>query len=156
MGKRYVFWPAPDGKPYKGTDGKFAPSAMLSHLGTTTKLTPDGGLSFPSFPTIELAIQHMAIVTDGSGKEVNEHDAKAVTWDAVREAIRESGVGKPIDARRLLQIADRLAAQHHLKPSEELCLISSLSIDSFPDKPVKIGDCTIKGMPGRRGGYPLP
>jgi hypothetical protein len=156
MGKRYVFWPAPDGKPYKGADGKFAPAALLASVGTTTTINAEGALSFPSFPTTELAIRHMAIVTDENGAEINEHDAKDIIWDAVRAAIRELGGGKPIEALKLLHIADGLAAKHFRKPSEQYRLITSLSIESFPAKQVKLGDFTISPLPGRRSAYPVP
>ncbi len=158
MTKRYTFWRMPDGKPYKGKDGKHAPTALLAKIGESASVSPDRGISWP-FPGLrqsELAVKSAVVVIDPSGNELNDDDAWSIVWKAVREEIVTNGGGTAILPNSLLQNADRLAAPHFRKSPKEYVLISSLSLDSLPTKTIRINDCTISALKKRGTKYPLP
>ena len=159
MAKRYVFWRMPNGRPYKQLDGKHAPAAMLAELGRSSSLTTDEGVSWPlsiNHHESELAVRSSAIIIDPDGNELNETDAWAIVWTAIKSDITKGGGGKPIRPDALLVTANALAADHFRKPLTDYLLLTTLSIASLPAKHIRVEGCAISQVSRKCRKYVQP
>ena len=135
MAKQYTYFRKPNGKPYHGTDGKYAPINLLSEIGKMATLNAEGIIQWTdlSIMTFEVALRSTFVVLDSVGQELNESDA----WSIVREALRtvlKKAPGKPVNAKALLCESDKLAAAFFRKPATKYVLVSYLSIADLPAK----------------------
>lgn len=151
MSKRYVFWRTPEGKPYRGTDGKFAPREALAEFGRTARVN-QGQVSWTGFDVVrlDLAIKLSAAVISPSGEALGEIDAWSIVRPALTEAVKKKGGSHPLEAKEVAQIADRIAGEYFRKPEASYELVSSLSVQSLPFKRARVAGCTIRPLASRR------
>jgi hypothetical protein len=157
MKRRYVFWRMPDGRPYKETDGKHSPAALLAEFGRITDVTPDGKLSWQSFAfnRLETAIKFASVVISPDDSELNETDSWAIIRASLFDAIKTKGGKRPLISTEVLKAADFQAAKYFRNQIDNYRLISGLSVETLPFKRIKIAGCQIEALPSRRR-YPFP
>jgi len=155
----HVFWRKPDGRPYKGRDGKFAPTALLAEIGSTATLDPQGGVSWKGLNIplrLEPAILESTSVVDSDDNEINSADASSIIWPAILETIKKSGGGRPLKPAEVIARANRDATSYFRRPSRKFVILTSLSVSSFPQKQISLRDCSITPMKMRGKRYPYP
>lgn len=163
MGKRYVFWRLPNGKPYRGkegtdtTDAKHAMVEMLAEIGKNAS-PAEAGISFPGMflPRLETALKPTLVIITPEKTELNERDSWPLIWAAMRTIIRKSGGGTAISPDAFLREADSEAAAFFRKPALPYVLVSGLSVASLPAKPIVMQDATINDLDASTRRFPLP
>lgn len=157
MAKQYTYFRRPNGKPYRGTDGKYAPINLLSQIGKMATLNAEGIIQWTdlSIMTFEVAFRSTFVVLDSVGQELNESDAWSIVRGALR-AVLKRAPGKPVNAKILLCESDKLAAAFFRKPATNYVLVSSLSIADLPAKNIKVQSCSVSALKSRQKRFPLP
>ena len=157
MTKRYTFFRMPHGQPYRGEDGKHAPSHMLADLGRASSVGEGGGVSLPGpmFTKMEPALRSAFVVIGPDSRELNETDSWAILWQSINE-VTKAAPGQPIIGGDLLKEADHRAAEFYRITPAPYVLVSSLSLDALPTDPIEIGDCCISRVGDRKAEFPLP
>lgn len=158
MSKRYAYWVRPDGKPYRGTDGKYAPTSLLEELGRITTINTDGNISWSG---LEMLMYRPAIlaniaILDKNGHELHHRDTAQLAWQALTSIIKNRGGGHPVEPSEFIAEVNKKAAAHFRKPIKEFILISSLSIKQFPTRRMRVLGCEIAGLVRRGNRYPCP
>jgi len=155
--KRYVFWRMPNGKPHREQNDKYAPCKVLDAIGTPAN-TSGGGIQWPGFATqrFQVVLRSAVIVLDPDGDEINETDAWTIVWSAVTALLKKEGGGKPIQASKLLQEADRKAAEFFRKPENVYVMVTTLSVKDLPALRVDVRGSIISGLRSRGKRYPYP
>lgn len=148
MGKRYVYWRTPEGKPCKRDDHAPAPRATLATLGSLASIQSGTiNWTFPNFPHDHyLVLRSATMVITPDRIELNEADSTSIINEAVRSAILEAGGGTPIPPEVFVSHANRLAAEFFRKPLNDLLCVSTLSVGSLPADPVEIWDCKVSEL----------
>ena len=157
MGSRYAYFRMPNGKPYRGNDGKHAPVHVLSEIGKTATLNSKGEVSWSGFfvNTLLVALPPALVVLEPGDVELNETDAWHIIWKAII-ALAKSAPGKPLNPVELLNKADEFAATFFRTPPEKYVLVSSLSVADLPAKSIKVRGCAISSLKERGKKFPLP
>lgn len=157
MGKRYTYFRKPDGKPYKGNDGKYAPVNILSEIGKTAQLNSDGAVSWSAFSIERLlvALRPALAVVDHGEVELNETDAWDLIWKTI-VALAKSTPGKPLNHMEVLKNADKSAAEFFCTTPQKYVLVTSLSIADVPAKSIRVRGCIISPLKERGEKFPLP
>ncbi len=157
MSTRYVFWRTPEGKPYRGTDGKHAPVELLAETGRISRVSPDGKVSWVgfAFQRLTLALKLSSVVICPQGEELNEFDAWGILKDALADVIKSLGGNQPLKTTEVLKVADSKAAAHFRKREAPYILVSSLSVESLPFSRAQIAGCRIEAL-SSRGKYAYP
>lgn len=158
MGKRYVFWAKPDGKPSAEKRGKCAPTVLLRQIGKVATVKDDK-LVVPEirmFPRYQTAIRSAIVVQGPDGEFLNDIDSWAIVLQAIKSILRKQDAGHPICPSRLIDEADREAGKYYRRKTQYYVLVSSLSVKSFPCKSLSIGGCEIRPIVSRGTRYPFP
>jgi hypothetical protein len=157
VGKRYVFWRTPKGTPRKGSDDKHAPTALLAKIGESASINDNGKIRWGSlsFLTLRTAVRLSVVVVDSYGNELNDNDAWPIVHSALISIIKQDKGGRPVAPGKLIAEADKQAAKHFRKRPVPYVLVSSLTIDSFPCKRVRVGGCDVAPLKTRKR-YPEP
>jgi hypothetical protein len=157
VGKRYVFWRTPDGKPYKKNDQQHAPSELLAEWGKSSSINDKGEVKWGATLIIrlEVAILNTVVIIDPNGNELNSNDTKSIIRSTIVTVIKKKGSNKPILSFDFISEADRIAGKHFTKPTNKYVLVTSLSVKSLPIKRLKVGECEIISLENRDR-YPLP
>ena len=157
MGKRYTYFRAPNGKPYRGTDDKHAPVHILAAIGESATLNPNGEVAWPGLlmNRLQVALKPLLVVLALGDVELNETDAWHIVWQAI-VALIKSAPGKPVKPNELLHRADKSAAKYFNTPPTKYALLSSLSIIDLPSKSIRVQGCTISSLKKRDKRFPLP
>src|SRR5262249_6777540 len=144
-------------QPYRGEDGKHAPSHMLADLGHASSIGEGGAMSLPGpmFTKMEPALRSAFVVIGPDGRELNETDSWAIMWQSINE-VAKAAPGEPIIGGDLLREADRRAAEFYRITPAPYVLVSSLSLDALPADPIEIGGCSISRVGDRQAEFPLP
>ena len=138
------YWRSSDGKPYKGNDGRNAPTALLAEIGKAASVT-EGGIGWQdmTFLRHQSSLRSAFVVLDENGNELNATDSWVICHSAIDAVIKKVGGGKPVEPSKVILEADKLAASHFRKPTAKYVLISSLSIEEFPAKRIELHGCSI-------------
>jgi hypothetical protein len=157
MSKRYVFFRMPTGKPYRGTDGKYAPAHLLAEIGKAAGLSAEGGVQWTSLimPRFQVALRSALVVLDPRDDELNETDAWHVVSKGLNAVLKLSS-GKPVNTAQLVAEADKAAAAFFRKPLVKYVLVSSLSVAELPSKNIITRGCTVTSLKERGKRFPLP
>ncbi len=157
MAKRYVFWRKPDGKAYRGADGKYSPLSLLNELGKACSVTQKGDVSWPSFAffRFEAALKFASVVMGPEGDELNEEDSNSIIAASLIDAIKKKGGSQPLTSNEVLKLADVKAAEYFRKPRNHYSLISGLSVTALPFKSIALSGCQIETLSSRKR-YPYP
>jgi hypothetical protein len=157
MSKKYVFWRTPDGKPYRGSDGKHAPAHVLAQMGKGASINAEGAIQWHDFGLLqqETAVRSSAVVVAPTGEELNEIDAWVIVRGAIASLIKKQGGGTAVSATDVLRVANQKAADHFRKLPRPFVLVSSVSIESFPSKGIRIHESEIRPL-NARGRFRLP
>lgn len=157
MGKRYVFWRTPAGAPSKNSGDKHAPTALLAKIGKSASVNADGSISWKefSFFTIQTVVRLSVVVVDPGGGELNDDDAWPIVNSAITSIIKRDKGGTPVTPRKLIAQADKHAAKHFRKRPVPYVLVSSLTVDTFPCKQIRVGGCEVAPLKTRMR-YPEP
>lgn len=159
MTKRYVFWRTPEGRPSDRTGDKHAPMALLSRIGTSSTVNPDGTISWPfdtRYSWSEIVAQMAAIVIDPDGNELNETDTGLIIAAAIKTQIKATGGAKPILGESLLKAADTIASSFFREPVADYVLITSMSVKELPAKKIHVRGCVVRAIPPASNTFPLP
>jgi hypothetical protein len=157
MAKQYTYFRKPNGKAYRGTDGKYAPINLLSEIGKMATLNAEGVIQWTdlSIVTLEVALRSAFVVLDSAGQELNESDA----WSIVRGALTDllnKAPGRPVNPKALICESDKLAAAFFRKSATKYILVSSLSIADLPAKNISMQSCSVSALKSRQNRFPLP
>jgi hypothetical protein len=158
MSKHYVFWRTPEGKPYSGIDGKYAPTEILAEYGRISNVTSEGKISHPILSFIErykIALKLAVIVVGPDEEELNEQDTWAIVQSALIEILKKKGGKQPLAANEVLMAADSKAADFYRKDNISYILISDLSVESLPFKRIRVAGCQIEPLYSRCD-FPYP
>ncbi len=157
MGKRYVFWKTPKGTPSKGSDDKHAPMALLAKIGESSSINDEGNVTWEGFSLLmlETAVRLSVVVVDPDGNELNDNDAWPIVHSAIISIIKRDKGGTPVTPSKLIAEADKNAAKHFRKRPVPYVLVSSLTVDSFPCKQIRVGGCEVAPLRTRQR-YPEP
>jgi hypothetical protein len=155
--KRYTFYRAPTGKPYRGTDGKHAPVNLLADIGKTSKLNPEGSVQWQGFfiEPFRLALRSSFVIIGPDDEELNENDVGSIVWGALVDIVKRNP-GRRVNPLEILAKADELAAAFFRKPFEKFVVVSSLSVANLPAKIITISGCSVTAMKTRGRKWPLP
>jgi hypothetical protein len=148
----------PNGKPYTGNDGKYAPVHILSEIGKTTKLNPNGELCWSGFfiDTLLVALRPALAVIDPCEVELNETDTwEIIFWKAI-VTLAKSAPGQPLNPMDVLNKADESAAVFFRIAPYKYVLVTSLSIVDLPAKSIQVRGCTISSLKERGKKFPPP
>lgn len=158
MGRRYVYWRAPDGKPFRGDDKKHAPAAILAEIGKAATIGEEGGAGWKdlTFLRHQPSLRSAFVILDENGDELNATDSWVICHSAIDTVIKQGGGSKPVDPSRVIAEANKLAASHFRKQIAKYVLVSSLSIDKFPAKRIELHGCSISPLEERGCRFPLP
>lgn len=142
---RFVYWRTPEGRPYRGTDGKHAPVVLLKELGENATLGHDGSISYSNFmPHMhELAIQSAAVTLQPDNSELGEEDSKSIVRRAILNTIRNAGGRTALTPPAVLREADRLASDLYRRPIEEYDLVTTVSVAALPFARATIENCKV-------------
>ena len=154
----YVFWRKPDGKPYRLDDGKYAPTALLARIGEAARVDQKRGVSWQGWWVYEydLAIRSAVVVLDPNGDELNERDTWSLVDGAIRTIIKKQDGGTPVNHRDVIKEANARASAHFRKPITDYTLVSSLSVDSFPARRIRVHDRFVSPLRERGKRFPYP
>ena len=157
MSTRYTYFRTPEGRPYRGQDGKHAPVHILKLIGTTAKRAGEGNVTWPRIVhECGVALRPSCVIIGPDNEELNETDTWNIVWGAAVSLVRVAP-GKPVELADFLKTADQSAAAFFRKPQEKYVLISSLSIDALPANRIAVLGCTISSLANGRGDrFPLP
>lgn len=157
MSKRYVFWRKPNGTPARENDGKHAPVEILSRLGCSSILNPNGTVAFglTFFEGCEIGLKSVSVVLDPNGQELNDNDAWRIVWKGLTAAAIIAGEKQPLKELDVLTEADKAAAIYFRAQPTDYIVVSSLSIAVFPFKCAKIKNHKIEPISSRTK-YPSP
>ena len=159
MAKRYAYWRQPDGKPYRGVDGKYAPTALLAEVGQTAQITAEGNISWSMSSGLgeyRPAIFSNLAILDAEGNELNAKDTVRLAWQSLTSIIKNKGGGQSVEPSELYHDVNIRAAAHFRQPVKKYVFISSLSIKEFPARRIMIHGCQVEGLSKRGCRYPYP
>ena len=153
---KHVFWREPTGKPYRGKEGKHSPSEVLAEVGRQSAVNSDGSLSRSfGIERFELALKLASVVICPSGEELNQSDSWGIVRKALLVSIKLAGGKKPLSPSKLLDLAEKNAADYFRKPETPYTLVSNLSVKSLPAKRIEAAGCRIEALSSREK-YPYP
>jgi hypothetical protein len=157
MSKRYVFFRTPEGRPYKGSDGKHSPTAILARFGEACTMNEKGEMIWPGFLMTRLRtpLRPACVVLDPDGYELDDVDAWEIVWKGLISEVRKKP-GKAISPQGFLREADAAAAGFFRQPLDDYALITSLSVANLPPDEIQVRGCTISGLDSRGTEFPLP
>jgi hypothetical protein len=150
MSKQYVFWRKPDGRPCTSNDGRHAPTYLLSRYGELSSVNSAKGISWPStteLHRIELAIRSSVVIIEPDGRELNQTTSWSLVKNALNSVILRSGGSKPLLQNEIVSEASKVAAAFFRRPLSDYYLLSSLSIDRFPARSIRVDDCVVTKGP---------
>lgn len=148
MGKRYIYWRTPDGKPYYGSDRKHAPVATLAALGETASVNA-GRITYHLSDLPEkhhLVLRSAVVVLDPDGNELSPTDTRAIINQAISSAILDAGGKKAILPETFCTLANGLAAKFFRQPLVDFLYATTLSVASFPTESIVIDNCKISDL----------
>ena len=150
MSARYTFWRTPTGKPYRGADGRHAPTALLASLGETASVANDQ-ITWTRFDVmrIHIVLRTAVAIIGPDGQELNEEDAWSILRPAIAAVIKREGGGKPVTAAAVVKEADARAAAHFRKPTNRYALVTALSIKALPAENFRVRQCMITNLKSR-------
>ena len=116
MSKRYVFWRTPTGGPCRRDDDRWAPTELLTEIGTTASVTKEGirwagGFEHQIYRT---AVRAVVAVLGPDGRELNDSDAWSIVWAAIQSVIKEDKGGSPL----VRPVYSRRPTRKHLPTSD--------------------------------------
>ena len=157
MAKQYTYFRKPNGEPYRGTDGKYAPINLLSEIGKMATLNAEDIIQWTDFSIIkfEVALRSALVVLDSAEQELNESDA----WSIVRKALTavvKKAPGKPVNPTALIGESDKIAAAFYRKSPTKYVLVSSLSVANLPAQNINVQSCSVSALNSRQNRFPLP
>lgn len=157
MVKRYAFFRTPSGQPYRGEDGKYVPENLLAEVGSTASLNTEGQAQWRGFSFHRWipALRSALAVIGPEGRELNEADAEEIVWRAIIETVKKAP-GKPVKPAELIAEVDQLAAAYYRRPETPYVLVTSLSIEKFPAKSIRIGQSSVSPIKERGKRFSLP
>lgn len=157
MGKRYAFFRDPTGKPYRGSDGRFAPAQTLAALGLTSRPGPNGQIQWDgfSFQQREGGIRALLVIVDPDNEELNEHDAWRMGQNALF-ALAKLTPAAPITPTAFLSAIDTAAAAHFRQPSSQYFVATSLSVSKLPGRSIRIRGSRISTLRRNSTGFRDP
>jgi hypothetical protein len=157
MNKQYVFWRTPEGRAYRGTDGKHSPSVILAEFGKRSSVTPKGQVSWQNFSImrLEVALNFASVVIRPDGEELNETESWTIMRSSLIEAVKKKGGRQPLTSNEVLKTANVEAAKYFRRQKIQYKLVSGLSVETLPFKCIEIGRCRIEALSSRRR-YPYP
>jgi hypothetical protein len=157
MTARYAFFRTPNGQPYRGADGKYAPNNMLADVGRASSVFPGGGvrLDIPMFATFAPTLLSAFVVIGPDGRELNGSDSCSIFMKSITQRVA-AAPGEPIVGADLLKEADRRATEFYRLTPAPYVLVSSLSIDDLPTDAIEIRGCCISRLADRHAEFPLP
>lgn len=158
MARPYVFWRAPDGRSYKGVDGKCAPREMLASLGKMATRDASGKVAMPDFDFLRMlaVVSHCAVIVGPEGDELNGADSEGIVRGAFFAAAEKVGGGKPIDHATFIELANGRATEYYRIAKTEYVLVASLSVASLPGGALESGGRHVQAVPRRGDLFPLP
>jgi hypothetical protein len=150
MSKRYTFWRTPTGKPYRGTDGKHAPAALLASLGESATVK-EGQITWTGFGMLRIqpVLRGSVAIIGPDDDELNDEDAWSIVRPAIAAAIKREGGGNPVTPAAVIREADARAAEHFRLPVNRYVLVTTLSIKSLPVRRIRVRDCVITSLRSR-------
>lgn len=157
--KQYAFWKQSDGRPYRGKDDKHAPCHLLTELGKTATINSEGKISWSNFwfhLKATPAIPSSIAIIGADKKELNSFDTRTIVQQAIKSQITKLGGRKPLSHTDLIAEVNRLASEYYRKQPNGYVLVSSYSIDSFPSRAIKVGNCVISALGARGKRFPYP
>jgi hypothetical protein len=148
----------PDGKPYKGNDGKYAPTALLAEIGQYAAINDKGEVYWQNFTfqRFALAIRSVIVILDPEGGELTEMDSWHIVWPAMKAILLRQGGHKPLSPADVIKDANREAAKYFHKSPTEYVLVTSLSVAQLPSSRIVVRTCKLLplAMRGNRFDYP--
>jgi hypothetical protein len=158
LGKRYVFWRDPAGRPHRGTDGKHALSEILAEIGNEADASDVIRIKWSGsdFHLFETALKPALVVLGPDDEEVNDSDAWSFIWKAITSLVKAKGGKRPIAPAEFLKEADHHAAEYFRRHLEKYFLVSSLSVSSLPARTVKVNNSVVNELQSRGKRFPLP
>jgi hypothetical protein len=156
LAKRYAFWRAPDGKPYRKLDGKFSPAALLEWIGVNARIA-EQRLSWPGseFQVYEGVVASSVSLIDSEGKEVCSNDTEDLVSSAISQSVRELGGERPLTPDHFIKVLDELTAEYLRQEKQSYVCIKYLSVQGFPAKRIKVSDTVVRFL-ADRDRYPPP
>jgi len=147
----------PNGRPYRGTDGKYAPVELLSAFGKISYVNSEGKMCSTDFfiQRLIVGLKLASVVVCHDGEELNEADAWTILKSALIDVVKKKGGKQPLNTNEVLKAADGKAADFFRTQKAQYLLVSSLSIESMPVTRVGIAGCWIESLLSRRR-YPYP
>jgi hypothetical protein len=156
MGARYVYFRDSTGRPYRGTDGKYAPVNLLADLGKSSVLQENGRIGWQGgWPDDFEPLLSFFVVVGRDGVELNDPDAKKIVWRAL-EDVAKRALRQPLKLADVIPAADKRADEFYRQPTSNYVLVASLSIKNFPARKILIRGRAITPMRSREPRYPLP
>ena len=154
---RCAYYRAPDGRPHRETDSKYAPVHLLAEIGKASSVNAAGTVSWSGFAPLEhdAPLRSAIVVLSPDGRELNDTDTSRFLNKALSALARDSP-GKPILPQPLIQKIDRLAAEFYRLPPQPRLLVTSLSISSLPAKRMAVDNCVVAALKARGRRYPFP
>jgi hypothetical protein len=154
---RYVYWRDPTGRPYKGTDNRYAPCTLLSEIGKIAKIGADGNISWQSFSILSLRNVVVGSIAIMASKrlELNSYDSRSIVEAAINTIIKKSGGDIAVEPADLIREANKEAGKFFRKQDEKYVLVTSLSVRSLPVRTLSIENCKIEPISDRNR-YAIP
>ncbi len=156
VSKRYVFWRDASGRPSK--EEKWAPKEILAGIGKSATLNDEGKPQWTDFFWWDegfTAVRSKVVILDKHGEEINDHNTWSIVRRAISAVVKKDGGGKSIKLSRLIWKVNELAEKFFSVPLSKYFFVSSMSINHFPFKSAKIGQCRFIPIKSRRR-YPYP
>lgn len=86
MSQRYAFFRSPNGKAYRGHDGKHAPKNILSLIGVNSSLNSEGRAQWVGWNVFNAmqSVQSAFVIIYPDDDEMNDYDAHNIVSRSIR------------------------------------------------------------------------